>query len=214
MNTPTHRTQLSGRRKLPLLIVLAVMLFAAGSARATLMINAIEVGSDVVFTLSGSVDLNSLLSTSGGPTSLAIYPSAGIVSMGGGNVVFQFLQNLSGPSNFGSGGVSLASSSAGDSFSFLAFNHYLALPPGSNGLNLSGSMTFSGATFASLGVTPGTYQWSWTRASTGVSDNLILQIGPASMPDTGSTLCMLGLGLAGMIVAARRWHFAPAVRQT
>ena len=193
------------------------MLFAAGSARATLMINASEVGGDVVFTLSGSVDLNSLESTTGGANATAINPSAGIVSIStptGGSVVFQFLQNLSGPSNFGPGGANLASSSAGDPFFFAAFNQHLALPQGSNGLNLSGSMTFSGATFASLGVTPDTYQWSWTRTSTGVSDNLILQIGPASVPDTGSTLSMLGLGLAGMIVAAGRWHFAAAVRPT
>jgi len=75
-------------------------------------------------------------------------------------------------------------------------------------------MTFSGATFASLGLTPDTYQWSWTRTSTGASDNLILQLGPASVPDTGWTLSMLGLGLAGMIVAARHWHFGAAARPT
>ena len=49
-----------------------------------------------------------------------------------------------------------------------------------SGTALSGSATYSGATLATLGVTPGTYVWKW---GTGANQNFTLQIktpGPAS----------------------------------
>jgi hypothetical protein len=60
-------------------------------------------------------------------------------------------------------------------------------------------------TFASLGMTPGTYTWSWSNG--GTSDSLILNIG---VPETGPTLALLGLALGGVLVGARRWKPASA----
>ena len=52
-------------------------------------------------------------------------------------------------------------------------------------------MTFNNTTFASLGVTPGTYVWSW---GTGLENqNFTLVIGGAGVPDGGSTVSLLGL---------------------
>jgi hypothetical protein len=67
-------------------------------------------------------------------------------------------------------------------------------------LLLSDSMTFNNATFASLGVTPGTYVWTW---GTGADQNFTLQIGSVGVPvpGSGSTVSLLGcalLGLAGL----------------
>ncbi len=74
-------------------------------------------------------------------------------------------------------------------------------------------MTFSSATFASLGLTPGTFEWSWTLGLPGgtgsFSDNLILNIGQ-NVPEGGSTLALLGLSLGGVLVGARRWKPATA----
>jgi hypothetical protein len=42
-------------------------------------------------------------------------------------------------------------------------------------------MTFNNATFASLGVTPGAYIWTW---GIGANQNFTLQIGPATVPDS------------------------------
>ena len=48
------------------------------------------------------------------------------------------------------------------------------------------SMTFNNATLASLGVTPGTYIWSW---GTGLpNQNFTLIIEEAGVPDGGSTV--------------------------
>jgi hypothetical protein len=54
-----------------------------------------------------------------------------------------------------------------------------------SGAALSDSMIFNNATFASLGVTPGTYVWTWR---TGLpNQNFTLIIGGAGVSDGGST---------------------------
>jgi hypothetical protein len=60
---------------------------------------------------------------------------------------------------------------------------------------------YAGATFASLGVTPGTYVWAWGSAAT--ADSLTLQIGPAAVPEPVS-LSLLAVGVAGL--AVRHWR--------
>jgi hypothetical protein len=48
--------------------------------------------------------------------------------------------------------------------------------PYSSGDFISGSMTFTGQTFTNLGVTPGTYTYTW---GTGLNtDSMTLQVGP------------------------------------
>jgi hypothetical protein len=61
-------------------------------------------------------------------------------------------------------------------------------------------MTFNNATFVSLGVTPGTYIWTW---GTGPNQNFTLQIGPTTVPDHGSTVAMLMLALVALFGASR-----------
>ena len=74
------------------------------------------------------------------------------------------------------------------------------MPPGYlSGAALSDSMTFNNATFASLGVTPGTYVWSW---GTGANQNFTLQIG--AVPDAGSTLPLLGFASLGLVALRRK----------
>ena len=63
-------------------------------------------------------------------------------------------------------------------------------------------MTFNSATFASLGLTPGTYVWTW---GTGLmNQNFTLQIGSASVPDGGSTVSLLGVALLGLAAVRRK----------
>jgi len=63
-------------------------------------------------------------------------------------------------------------------------------------------MTFRNATFDSLGATPGTYEWTW---GTGANQNFTVQIGgpPPKVPDHGSTVGLLLLGLAALITVSR-----------
>jgi hypothetical protein len=73
-----------------------------------------------------------------------------------------------GPASFGAGGPTNASSNSGVIFGVEAQN---PLGPGIDvpfnhvsGSALSGSSTFDGQTFASLGLTPGTYVYTWAAA--------------------------------------------------
>jgi hypothetical protein len=63
-------------------------------------------------------------------------------------------------------------------------------------------MTFNNATFASLGVTPGTYVWTW---GTGLrNQNFTLIIGGAGLPDGGSTVSLLSFALLGLAALRRK----------
>ena len=66
---------------------------------------------------------------------------------------------------------------------------------------LTNSMTFNNATFASLGVTPGTYTWTW---GTGANQNFTLIIPRGTVPDGGSTVSLLGFGLLGLAAVRRK----------
>ena len=58
---------------------------------------------------------------------------------------------------------------------------------------LSDTSTYANRTFSSLGVTPGTYEWTW---GSGADQNIALEIGTA-IPEP-STWAMLLLGFAGL----------------
>ena len=74
-----------------------------------------------------------------------------------------------------------------------------------SGIAVFNSMTFNNATFASLGLTPGTYIWSW---GTGLpNQNFVLQIasvGVPGVPDGGSTVSLLGCALLGVAALRRK----------
>jgi hypothetical protein len=76
-----------------------------------------------------------------------------------------------------------------------------------SGHSLSDTATWNTQTFSSLGLTPGTYEWTW---GTGANQNFTLQIGPASVPEPTS-LTLLGIGAVGMMgYAWRRRKLAAA----
>ena len=86
----------------------------------------------------------------------------------------------SGPETFGNGGGTLASSGSGDIVG-TSWNCYespcarmIHVPRGYvSGTFLSDSATYNNATFATLGVTPGTYVWTW---GSGANQNFTLKI--------------------------------------
>jgi hypothetical protein len=75
----------------------------------------------------------------------------------------------------------------------------IVVPQGyTSGNSLSDTMTFTGKTFASLGVLPGTYTWNFGTGAN--ADSLILEIGVVPEP---ASLTLLAVGLAGLGMALR-----------
>jgi hypothetical protein len=140
-----------------------------------------EVGSDVVFSGTGTVNTTSLGSSvsftdpsiiNAGLAELINKPGANGIQYGG----------ISGPSNFGPGGVSPApDTSSGDLVGIAGFFGNIYLPSGYvSGAQLDSTATFTGETFSSLGISGGTYTYTWGTG--GSADSLVLQVGPAVTP--------------------------------
>jgi hypothetical protein len=102
----------------------------------------------------------------------------------------------------------VANSGNGDAvalFYTLVNTSFIFVPQGyASGSPLSDSATYNNQTFASLGVTPGTYEWTW---GTGPNQNFTLEIGavsPVPEPPIGPVLLAAGGLLA--FGAKRRGH--------
>ena len=172
------------------------------SARANVIATINQVGTSVVGTGSGTVDLAGLTFVGSGSLAAGVNPS--IAAFNAGSGPFDVYSGVSGPTSFGIGGPSFpANSSTGNPVSIFGQVGELRLPQGYlTGGPLSGTFTFNNATFAGLGVTPGTYVWTW---GTGVhADSFTLQIGPAGVPDAGSTLPLLSFALLGVAALRRK----------
>lgn len=178
----------------------------AGRAEAAFTFTFEEQGADVVAIGSGSLDLASLsfvddvvLPDSGVSAEKAIAGVAGDVSVYAG---------IAGPASFGAGGHFVASMGGGDAVAVNGSDGFLGVPLDYvSGSALSSSVEFAGQTFASIGLTPGTYTWTW---GSGINaDSFRVEIGPA-VPEPASALSF-GVGLIGL--AAMRRHRAKSGRR-
>jgi VPDSG-CTERM motif len=162
-----------------------------------------QVGPNVVATGTGAINLAGLSFFNPGSVGTAsVWPVTGRISMSsmsGGNADTYI--GFTGPSSFGGGDVALANFSSGDVFAFDL--DAMFLPSGYvSGNPLSDMAIYFTATVASLGLTPGTYVWTW---GTGLENqNVTLQIGPAGVPDGGTTVSLLGCALLGLAALRRK----------
>jgi hypothetical protein len=177
-------------------------LFSVQPARAY-TVTLEQVGSNVVATGSGAIDLTGLTLEGGIFLQAALFPHSGIISMGPTAPTFaDQYGGMSGPTSFGSGSVTFASSGSGDAVAIEDGTTLFVLQSYLSGTALSDSDTFNNATFAGLGVTPGTYVWTW---GTGLpNQNFTLVIGAAGVPDGGSTVSLLGFALVGLAGLRRK----------
>src|SRR5215831_13109529 len=167
-----------------------------------------QMGSNVVANGSGAINLTGLTFFSSGIDFTArIRAGVGVIITGppGGSGDVDLYTGFTGPPSFGSGFFFFPNTGSGDIVGIDAqsFGGLLAVPPGYlSGAALSDSITFNNATLASLGVTPGTYVWSW---GTGLKNqNFTLVIRGAGVPDGGSTVSLLGFALLGLAAFRRK----------
>jgi len=188
-----------------LAIVLAWLL-SVRPAQAGYTVTLQQVGLDVVATGRGAIDLRGLTFSNStflvpqitpsfhrlGTNDMGCSISTGPIQSG-----VDSYRGASGPLSFGGGGNTFAISGSGNMVGIAAGSSseftgvLLSVPRGyASGTFLSDSATYgnflgpgfrdSGATLATLGVTPGTYVWRW---GSGANQNFTLQIktpGPAS----------------------------------
>jgi hypothetical protein len=165
-----------------------------------------QVGSDVVATGSGAINLTGLTFLSVAINGGIIIANLGAIRTGSEtNADRDIYRGFTGPTSFGSGGAFLPDTGSGQTFGItgnLSLRN-LYVPLGYvSGTALSSTSTYNNATFDSLGVTPGTYVWSWGAGLP--NQNFTLIIGGAGVPDGGSTVSLLGFGLLGLAALRRK----------
>ncbi|MGH7062872.1 MAG: hypothetical protein ACREET_02205 [Stellaceae bacterium] len=158
-------------------------------------------GSDVVATGSGQIDLTGLLFSTNLPDSIPVFrPQPASIAIGAVSSVAEYgipVLDLTGPSNFGSG-TSFASAigATGPAVGLFPDGTALWVPEGyaSDTALMVSTTTWSG-TFSSIGVTPGTYEWTWGR---GADQSFTLDIVAPRVPEPSSLLLIAGalVGLA------------------
>jgi hypothetical protein len=179
---------------------------SAPSAQAGYVVDLTQQGSDVVATGSGAIDLTGLtVFRKGVAARTHVNPIDGQIFTGGpaSSGIFDIYQSISGPGDFGSGGPTNASSGSGDFVGIVSGSGFLNVPAGyASGAALSDTATYLSQTFMSLGVTRGTYEWTW---GPGANQNFTLVIGT---PESSTWAMMLigfaALGLMGYQSAGRR----------
>ena len=162
-----------------------------------------QIGSNVVANGSGAINLTGLTFSLPGSLLVGIRSLTGVILTGptGSTADVGLYAGFTGPTNFGSGRFFLANTGSGDLVGISSGARALYVPQDYvSNTALSDSMTFDNATFASLGVTPGTYIWTWGAGLP--NQNFTLIIG--AVPDGGSTVSLLGFALLSLAALRRK----------
>jgi hypothetical protein len=190
----------------------AAMLIGAGlsapPAQAGYIMMLEQAGGNVVATGSGTLDITDLTNTGTFASIADMAPSLAFIDVGQNstaNIIGE--GHITGPSNFGPGGEVLATTGTGN-FAGVCGNTgcgggtEILVPLGYvSDSPLSGSATWDAATFASLGVTAGTYTWTWGTGPH--ADTFTLEIGAVNVSEPAS-LALLAVGLVSLGMALRR----------
>jgi hypothetical protein len=190
---------------------LALGVAAPRAADAAFIATLQEVGSDVVLSGSGSFNLAAFSGFAVTNGVSLIIPSDPTVILGSTSISGGRLYSSStfiGPSNFGTVGFFSADLGTGDRVGvrqsggsprlFVAADY-------ASGAALTASSTFLNKSLTDLGVTIGSYVWSWT--TNGITETFTLNIldpnAPVGVP-AAPALALFGVGLAGLLATRRR----------
>lgn len=153
-------------------------------AQAAAVITITEVGSDIVVTGSGSINTSGLSLISTGTVFPSVGSSTATVFTGGGPTPADLYTGANGPLNFGAGPERFNPTGSGDLMGLtrLPGPVIVYVPSGYvSGAPLSGTSTYAGETFASLGLTLGVYVFAWG------SDSLTVIVGLPAAPTVTAT---------------------------
>jgi hypothetical protein len=188
-------------RKLFPVVVLVSLVAGAKSASAAFIATIEQIGSNVVFTGSGSINTGSATITSTFDGADFTNPGAAAFHIGPSTTDIEATySSITGPANFGSFALDQPTSETGDYFGFNRTNRDFTLPTGyTSGSQLSDSSTFAGQTLSSMGITAGTYTYSF--GSSPNADTFTINASIVPVPEPAS-LSLFGLG--GLCLLRRR----------
>jgi hypothetical protein len=186
------------------------------AARAAYTITVTQTSGSVTAVGSGSLDLSGLSFQSSGSTQIngTVFPDQGLLIIGTGGNVSSYVK-VNGPYSLGPGISGLNPSAAtGDQVGIYAAVDELIVPLNyESGAALTSSSTFTGSTLSSLGLTPGTYTYSWAPVlsredaiTAAVGDSLTINVvTPAATPvPEPASLALLAMPLAVLGFLRRR----------
>jgi hypothetical protein len=202
--------------RLTVALAAAVGLVVAAPAFAAVQISISQFGNDVVETATGSLDLSGLTGPGTAPTqsytnailaNIIMGPDTDVTDHSGQAAIYAGNHGspIAAPVSFGTGASSfIPTAVSGDTFGtiFDGFGRYLIVPHGYvSGAPISSSALFANQSLVSMGLTPGTYVFSWP------SDLISIEIGgvgsAAPEPELWAMMIM-GLGGAGAMLRRRR----------
>jgi hypothetical protein len=191
--------------------VLIITLTLTGTpTRASVTIDIFQSGTSVVASGGGTLDLSGLTFI---PSSFIdsgqMQPRLAIIVEGPPSdlTLFSGYQSIAGPTTFGTGFDTFATTGSGDIFGIESNNsdYYLFVPTGYvSGQSLSATDTYSNASLSSLGLTPGTYTWNWGTGAH--ADSFTLQIETAAAVPEPSTAINAVFGAVAFIAYAWSRH--------
>lgn len=194
------------------LAALTLALAASQNAHATFVITLQQSGNNVVATGTGTIDVSDLeLYYHDGNTGALVTPADPVLFVGGGPADEYDVSFGSNPTFGQSGQEEFASASSGGLagvFGVSGGQNVVFVPASyTSGSLFTDGATWDNATLASLGITPGTY--TWTFGSGIDTDYVILNVvAPAAVVPTPepAALGLLGIGLAVLGLARFRGH--------
>ena len=153
--------------------IIAATLISVGTSRGDISITAREVGSDVVFSYSGSIDLTGIGAATTASVRGLVYPVNAYVEFGGPTMInnaatgyFTAVANPAEdvPDNIGTGGANVVTRFQGSYFSVSRSG--IKVPVGyASGNPISGSMTFTKTKLSTMGVNTSNAPYEWVLSN-------------------------------------------------
>lgn len=184
-------------------LLVAMVALACDPARAAFVYTFTQIGPDVHLSGAGTFDFSDLgLFSTGVSHGVYTNPTHGIVASGQNGIIVNQYSGITGPTNFGAGAANILATSTTGNFLYIgAITHsiavadtYWATTP------IANSAIYAGQSFASMGLTVGTYVFTWGEGEH--ADSLTVNVSDA-VPEP-STWALLGLGVLTLGWTARR----------